>query len=404
MMETALFVFLRGEEGLAMPLICEGCGQRVPIPAGHRRNKIQCACGVICTVPESERPKEDEATPKKKPVAAAKRAVAVEEKAERWLLDDEPSPAASVSEAPIFRDADPIEETTPASKPAASELRFACRRCGRPVRRQRECPECNPETRTAEATGEEPVWCPSVDVPDDKSEEDEDDASPYTVEGEDDVKCPKCGFILPPGSVLCVRCGFHLKRRKKIAKTYQPIERVWETNGSYSKRLLIFWTCLLAFLGVGIAGVVQDEVPLHVFLAFSVVIAAMLAFLLGTFDRIHLLRDARGRVQLTKMWRAAFFARRPQTINVHQYEGVVSGRHRDISPWDISMLLFLFCFGVIPGIIWWYFAFYKITYHVSLSRDHGFPAYIVYSGWSDLQMKEIALTLRDASGLPYDEG
>jgi hypothetical protein len=89
---------------------------------------------------------------------------------------------------------------------------------------------------------------------------------------------------------------------------------------------------------------------------------------------------------------------------VFGFEGIQSGRHRAVSPWDAWILYFLIIFGLIPGLIWWYLVFYKITYHVSLTRDHGFPAYIVYSGWSEKKMKEIAYTLREASGLPYEEG
>lgn len=210
--------------------------------------------------------------------------------------------------------------------------------------------------------------------------------------------------MLPPDSVLCVRCGFHLKKRKKIARTYQPIERVWETTASYSTRLTIFGIVEAAALGVGLVGVFGSGADLGVFIGSFLGLTAMLAFLLGTFDRIHLRRDARGRVQLTKTWRVAFFARQPKTTDVRGYGGIASGRHRPISPWDAWLLYFLIVFGIIPGIIWWYLVFYKITYHVSLTRDHGHPVYLVYSGGSEKQMKEIAYTLRDASGLRYEDG
>lgn len=384
-----------------MPLICDGCGQRVPIPSGYRRNKIQCGCGVICSVPESERTQEAEPTPQKQRAAASAPPV-VEEQAERWLLDDEPATSQAAEAPPTFRVPDPIEETSPKHEPTVAERRFPCRHCGRLIRRQRECPDCHPEA-VAHAVGEEPVWWPSVDEPDKKQEEDE-EASPYGVVGADEVPCPKCSLRLPPGSVLCVRCGFHLKRRKKIAKSYQPIERVWETNASYAKRLSIFVVCIGALFVVGLIGVSQGEAPLSVFLFGFGIVAAMLAFLLGTFDSIHLTRDARGKVQLTKTWRAAFYARQPQTIDVRGYEGIVSGRHREIGAWEYLICFMLLGFGIIPGIVWWYFIIHKVTFHVSLSRDHGFPAYLVYSGWQEIQMKEIAYTLRDATGLHYNEG
>lgn len=382
-----------------MPVICDGCGQRVPIPEGYRRNKIQCGCGVICPVPESERQEVDAPAPKR---AAAQASPAVEEEAERWLLD-EPSSSPPPSEPPPFREPEPAAEPAPVRKPAVAEMRFPCRRCRRLVRRQGECPDCDGFVPSQiEQASAEPVWWPSVDEPGEK--DGDDDPSPYGVEGAEDVKCPKCCFMLPPGSVLCVRCGFDLKRRKKIARTFQPMERVWETTASFQTRRTAFGVCEAAALAVGLTGVLWGGADLGVFIGAFLLLSAMLAFLFGTFDRIHLTRDTRGRVQLTKTWRVAFFALAPQSIDVRSYEGIVSGQHREVSMWEYWIFFFLLFCAVVPGLIWWYLAIYKVTFHVSLSRDHGFPSHILYSGWSEVQMREIAYTLRDASGLPYDEG
>lgn len=381
-----------------MPVICDGCGQRVPIPGGYRRNKIQCGCGVICAVPESERRESDAPTPKR---AAAKPSPAIEEEAERWLLD-EPSPSPLPSQAPSFRDPEPVAEPTPVRKPAIAEMRFPCRRCRRLVRRQGECPDCDGFVASqAEQGSAEPVWWPSVDEPDDKDEED--DPSPYGVEGAEDVKCPKCCFMLPPGSVLCVRCGYHLERREKVARTFHPMERVWETTASHPTRLIAYLSCEGAALVLGLTAVFWAGADLGVFLSAFFLFSGMLAFLFGTFDRIHLTRNTRGRVQLTKTWRVAFFPLAPQAIDVRSYEGIVSGQHREVSIWEYWIFFTLLFFAVVPGLIWWYLAIYKLTFHVSLSRDHGFPSLILYSGSSEMQMREIAYALRDASGLPYDE-
>ena len=380
-----------------MPVICEGCGRPVSIPEGYRRNKIQCPCGVICAVPESAR--QEMATPA--PARAAPRTEAkpaAEEEAERWLLDD-PPPPAQPKKPPASRAPRKVEEPVAAKKPA--EMRFKCRRCGRLVRRQGECPSCDADTIAAAAP--EPVWWPSVDTPDDE-DEDEEDSSPYAVEGTDDVKCPECSMMLPPGSVLCVRCGFHLTRRKKVAKTYQPIDRMWDTNGSRQGRLTLFWCIEIVALALGLTGVFWAGADLGVFIGSFLGLSIMLGFVLGTFDRIHLTRDTRGRVRLTKTWHVCFFARPPQTTVAIGYEGLASGRHRDLGQWDWLIFFLLFLSGVIPGLIWWFFAIHKVNFHASLTRDHGYPAYVVYSGWDETQMREIAYTLRDATGLRYEEG
>jgi hypothetical protein len=376
-------------------IICEGCGQPVPIPEGYRRNKIQCPCGVICTVPESAR-KEAETAAKPRPTSAAKPARRVEEEAERWLLDDEPA-AAAPSSPPRFTEPEPAEEPQPAAKPAVAEMKFNCRRCGRAVRRQGECPSCDADPSTTK----EPVWWPSVDK---ESEEEEEGSSPYEVEGADEVQCPKCCFMLPPGSVLCVRCGFHLKKRKKIVKTYQPIEREWETNWARPKRLTLFTLALALALALGLWGEIWGGADAGVFVGSYLGFTAMMAFLLGTYDHIRLTRDARGRVQLVKTWRFCFIPRPPRTIDVRGFEGVVSGQHRDVSGWDYFIMFFLLISGIVPGLIWFYLAIYKVTFHVSLSRDHGYPEQLVYSGWDQMQMKEVAFALRDATGLRYDAG
>jgi hypothetical protein len=382
-----------------MRIICEGCGQLVSIPDGYRRNKIQCACGVICRVPETVRQETNVSVPTR-PTAAAKPPPALEDEAERWLLEDDPPLSEQRREPPRFRDPEPEPRREPATKPTVADRRFGCRRCGQLVRRQGECPICDADK--IPAAPPEPIW-PSVDAHDDE-DKDKDDGSPYGVDGADDVRCPNCSNMLPPASVLCVRCGFHLTKRKKVAKSYQPIERTWETTYSLSARLTFFAICEGVALTLGLIGVFEGGADLGVFIGSFLVLTAMLGFLFGTFDRIHLTRDARGRVRLTKTWRVCFFARQPKTIDVRGYEGILSGRHRAVSPWDSWLLYFLIIFGIIPGLIWWYLVFYKLTYHVSLSREHGFPEYILYSGWNEAQMKEIAFTLRDASGLHYDEG
>lgn len=381
-----------------MRLICEGCGQPVPLPEGYRRNKIQCACGVICTVPESARPADEETPAPKRGAAKAKARSAVEEEAERWLLDEPPPAEAPPRKPPRFRDPEPAEP--PPAKRGAAEVRFGCRRCGRPVRRQGECPDCDADKLPAEAR-EEPVFWPSVDEPAGAGEEE--DSAPYGVEGADEVKCPKCSFMLPPGSVLCVRCGFHLEKREKITKTYQPIAREWD-NGARQARWALFGACEFLALVASLYGVVQGAIDVGTFLGSYLFFTAMMAFLFGTFDHLHLTRDARGKVRLTKTWRVCFFARPPKNIDVRRFEGIVSGQHRPVTSYDSLFFYLLLMSGIIPGVIWWYLVFYKVTYHVSLSRDHGFPEQIVYSGWSEKQMQEIASTLRDATGLRYEDG
>src|SRR5919108_614621 len=72
------------------------------------------------------------------------------------------------------------------------------------------------------------------------------------------IQCPACGVIcpVPAGAVVCVSCGFHLRKRKKLVKEYQPIRRRWETNYPLRPRLALFlvlWSLTLATHVIGLS-------------------------------------------------------------------------------------------------------------------------------------------------------
>ena len=381
-----------------MRIICEGCGQPVPIPDGYRRNKIQCpSCGVIVPIPEAVRREASTAEPSRPAPAPPPPPADQEPEAIEWSPDEE-KPRRPPRRTPRIEPVDdaPDDGRPPPRKAPVVEMRFPCRRCGTLVRRQGECPSCHPEKFPAPAF---PINL-SLDEPD----EEEEDGSPYEVEGADEVKCPKCTKMLPPGSVLCVRCGFHLKKRKKVLKTYQPMDRVWETNYSLPTRIVLFVVSQVLSGALGLTGVLVADADPWVFACSSLLFAVMMAFLLGTFDRIRLTRDTRGRAELIKTWRIAFFALQPQRTVVRGFEGILSGRNQDSSFWEWLIFLFLFISGIVPALLWWYYVIHKDRFHVALARDHGYPEVLVYKGWSEMQMKEIAFTLRDASGLRFETG
>jgi hypothetical protein len=359
-------------------VICQGCGQPVAVPEDYRRNKIQCpACGVICPVPAGARSD------------APKKAAAPEpEPSYDDLFEDEPahkeSPAEETAPAPA----------APATRPAAKELLFPCRRCGRLVRRQRECPVCD---------APEPLipGLPNLSLDDGPPDED-DDPSPYKVEGGDLPVCPACRKLLTAGAVVCVSCGFHLRKRKKLVKEYQPIRRRWETNYPLRPRLALFlvlWSLTLAthVIGLSLTGGVSS------YLASLILFTAMGSFLLGTYDTIDLSRDRKGHVTLVKTWRGCFIPLAPTRIYITGHSGIVTGRSSEAGFWEWFILLCLLP-SVIPAFLWWYVAIHKIMFHVALARDHGYPAVMVYRGWSEGQMNDIAQTLATATGFPWDRG
>jgi hypothetical protein len=397
-------------------IICHGCGQPVEVPAGYRRNKIQCpACGVISPVtapaPTSRGQRSDEDFPKP---STRKERPGCED--ERWAAEflstpdlraPEPEPVAEEPEPPP----QPSEELAPMppsrakrkraraaeEKTPAFEMTFSCRRCGQKVRRQGECPFCD---GPLPGPGEEKVPDLSLDRPADE----EDDATPYELDGGNDIKCPKCTNMLPPDGVVCTRCGWHLRRRKKLVKTYQPLARSWETNYSLRTRRTL-WGALqfLAFAG-GMAANQALGGSWAGFAGSMVLFALMSSFLLGTFDRLDLVRTDRGKVTLTKTRRICFFTAYELPIDVRGHECIVTGRCHEATAWEWLVFFFLFVSGIIPGLLWWYYVIHKITFHAALARDHGYPTGFVYKGWDEEQMRDIAVTLSGAAGLRLEVG
>jgi hypothetical protein len=228
----------------------------------------------------------------------------------------------------------------------------------------------------------------------------DDDGQPYVLDGGNDVSCPKCTKQLPPGSVFCTRCGYDFHRRRKVAKTYQPLARAWETNFSLERRLSIYLLVQVLGIALGVAFTVFSPYGDWLGFIFSTLLfAVMTSFLLGTFDRIELRRDEKGRVVVTKQRRYCFFLAPPRRIEIRGFEGVLTGRVSEVSGWEWIVFGILLLSGIIPGLVWWYFVIHKITFQVALAQDHGQVAEIVYRGWSEEQMHEIQRVLCDASGL-----
>jgi hypothetical protein len=130
-----------------------------------------------------------------------------------------------------------------------------------------------------------------------------------------------------------------------------------------------------------------------------VMFTAMLCFVLGTYDRITLTRNRKGRTKVVKQWRAFFVPLAPVTTDVHGFEGVTTGQWHDAGIMEWMVCINLLPLGIIPAIIYWYNAIYKPHFHVALALNHGHSEVYVYRGRSDEQMNDIADALASASGL-----
>jgi hypothetical protein len=398
-------------------VVCHGCGQPVEVPEDYRRNKIQCpSCGVICPVTAAPAAKKGAAA------APPRRAPTPAYEEPNWFADDQPA-APPVEEAPPEPEPEPgptrqrgmdreaprqperVEEDAgpPRRKQAPPEFLVPCRRCGRMIRRQRECPDCDAaEVLLSKPADGGPV-VPLMEIPDAAETEDEENSDPYTLAGGAVKLCPKCEKELAPGAVVCVACGYHLHQRKRLVKTYEPIQRSWETDYTLKQRLTVFGI-LLAVTVIGGASAASAGAGTDVFAGSVFLFILAGSFLLGTYSRLDVERNSRGKAKLTKAWRVCFLPLPPNTLDWRAHEEIVTGQAREVQFWEWLVLFSLLVGGIIPGIIWWYFTIHKVRFHAALAQDHGYPSVYLFEGWSEAQMKEIAHTVADATGLPLHLG
>jgi hypothetical protein len=226
-----------------------------------------------------------------------------------------------------------------------------------------------------------------------------DDDLPYQVAGGPDRKCPSCTLVVTEAATHCERCGADLVTGKKPPKTYEPLERRWEAGLPLGRRLRIFLLAQAVFILEGLLGAWLLGSP-AVFLAPWLIFTVLLTVLLGTYDRIDVTRDERGRVVLTKTWRICFREREPVRIRLREYEGVTIGQKHDVDFWDWLGVACWLPFGVVPAIVWWFYAFNQSSFYVALTREHGYAATVLYQGWNEEQAKEIAKVMCDVGELP----
>ena len=164
-------------------------------------------------------------------------------------------------------------------------------------------------------------------------------------------------------------------------------------------RLMWLGAVQVAHVGLMMFAVVggRDAWP---FIVSWPLLTGLLGFILGTYDRIDLTRDARGRVKVAVLWRCCFMPVSKTETEVRGFEGVTTGQWHDAGFWE-WFVLFTLMPGIIAPFIWWYNAIHKQHYHVALARDHGYPEVYVYRGRSQEQMEDVSTALINATGLQH---
>jgi hypothetical protein len=196
------------------------------------------------------------------------------------------------------------------------------------------------------------------------------------------------------GATVCSGCGHDLEAKRR-EKTFAVVLEHWEAGLPAPLRVGIFLACQGLAVIILVMAAYNDELEGAVFSWF--VFTGMLAFLLGTYDWVDLTRNQRGRVVLTKTWRICFVPRPPITFRLSEYEGVATGRDHAADFWDWMVFLTLLGMGVIPGLIWWYFAIHRDRFFVALTAYHGAPEYYLYRGLDEEHMKRMAAVVTEVA-------
>lgn len=273
-----------------------------------------------------------------------------------------------------------------------------CRRTFAYSRRHppRSCPYCNEPLDHDDAL-------PQADEPENQiliPGTQKDDGKPYGVLGKKPPPmCPECRESLNEGDPVCPRCNFNHKTGKHVPKAFPVFDRTWEPGVGLRYRLIALGVCqamnIVMFLLINQA---IEDVPTTLTGWFF--IALLQAFLLGTFDRVRIQRTTKGKVNITKMWRACFVPLKPKVLNWRGLEEV-GIRRNDVGWFEWYICILLLCDGIIPGILWWWFALRTDRASAVLMKDQGAIEHTLYSGTDPDKAEEIAQAVHDLTALPY---
>jgi hypothetical protein len=328
----------------------------VPIPDDYTRARIRCPeCGVMCDVPASAQ-KPSGGAPPRRPAPSAETDAVVED---ILLGNDAPPPAA--------------EEKPRKQKPTAAVQAERPRAAGplHPL----------PPSPNERAT-------------------DADDGQPYRVPSLDEERpCPECRRTIARDAVLCTFCGYNLETGQQAKQEYEPVERQWHGGWPVNVRRGLFIGAEALFVLAVIVSVTAGA-PFCGALCPWILFTAMTAFLLGTYDHLHLTRNKKGRVRLTKSWTVCFIPRQPQKVDVNDYGGVAYGPVDETSILEWLVLIVLIFAGIIPGLIWLYFVFIRTSFQVGLTKEHGYLDLVLYRGSNEKMVLDVAETVRDVAHLP----
>lgn len=347
---------------------CTNCGAKVSVPEGHTRAKIRCgACGYYADVP------------------AEYRSTSAADESEHYAAS--PSPLAPPS--PRERGTKPKSNTEQKPKPKKEEK-------SRKAKPNNNAADPRPNFESDEPSGQRLLEGDDI-------ERDGMEVSPYAVPGTGLKKCPECRGDLPLDATLCVHCGMEIgTRTKKAKREYTPLFKEWEAYFPFDIRLKAFFAMQgLNVLCVVFTAVVSGSFDLFAAISFLIVQGAVQAFLVGTYEKITIKRNAKGKTEITKYWRFFFYPTPPQKIDWKVSHGTALIPTHNPGPLEWGMMVYLLLFGCLPGILFYWFVIHPERYDIVLCDLHGSTDQAIFRTTKRDLADEICRTINEATTLTY---
>ncbi len=350
---------------MSIDLICMGCGRGREVADELAGTTMKCpVCGAIIRIPGAKKSK-----------SAAREGPSAAEDVLLGPDDPEPQHKVSAPKGSVTR--------TPRPAPAAA----------RPPRegKNRPAPTPRPKPRPTEDDDGDPFGAGNM----------------YDLADRERPRCPNCRHELDADdSVLCMFCGYHLEKGDKLDTVFEGIERHWDDGPTYRTRLAILLVLEALTLPPLLLGFGLSFTTFGMFLTGTVV----WTLALGTFTTIDLerKRSTKRNARIHKTWFVGFVRAAVTTVDLRRYTSLTYHHENGFIGEDhfagILLFVFLLLLGILPGLIWGYFAFFRSYYSVQLSGDSDVEGLIAYRGMNADQAKEMANTIHDAAGIPYDRG
>ena len=330
---------------MAQRFICGNCGGKATVPPGYAKAKVRCEhCGYYAEVPPDMRAKPDAVPEPETPFDIPATVVT--------------KPAVRARVAPVFDDES--ESTRSGRAPAI---------VAQPYR--------DPHDHRPEFAEETGVGAPLLAG--DQIEHDGALTTPYEVPGNGLKPCPKCRDDLPLDAAFCVHCGWELvgKRKLKSKREFEEIDKIWYEGWNPATRLQIFITLqfvnvLLIALGMLANGQsFKDASAIGMNVMMNLFNMALQAFILGSFESLHVTRDPKGRCVIVKVRRYCFIPMPGFKIPLNKSAGV--GIVASHNPGMVSYVIciYLLFMGCLPGILFFIFVIRPESFHAALCNEFG---------------------------------